>query len=424
MRPTRRLMTGLAVWAGVVGAGIAVTLALSAGGDRAFPHAPPLYGVVEPVLGPRGLAALAVAGLVVLFGPRLAARARWPALLVGSILGAGAWAAALAWVRGTEAFTSPLVHPTEFLASLPLFEAPGPLLRSFTERLGDYTVHVQGHPPGVPLLLWALDRIGLARPGPLAVLVVAAGASSVPAALIAARELADESLARVSAPFLVLAPSALWIATSMDALYLGLGAWCVALVALATGRHGVRSVVLAAGAGVIGAAGLYASYGLAPIGLIVLVVAVVRRRIAPLLVGGGAAAAVGLAFAVAGFSWIEGLRATVDRYEAGIAAMRPYGAFLLVNLAALAVATGPVAAAALAVVRDRGAWLLCGPALVAIVIVNVAGLSRGEVERIWLFFTPWVLVATGGTKRGWARPLLALAAVFALVVGMVVHTKW
>lgn len=103
--------------------------------------------------------------------------------------------------------------------------------------------------------------------------------------------------------------------------------------------------------------------------------------------------------------WFEGLEATRDRYAAGIASSRPYLLFLVINLAALGVAVGPAVAVAIARVRDRTLWVVVGAALAGIAIAGVSGMAKGEVERIWLPFTPWLLVAgVALVPQGGARP--------------------
>ena len=63
------------------------------------------------------------------------------------------------------------------------------------------------------------------------------GALGCVAVLVAVRALAGESLARRAAPFLVLAPAAVWMGTSADAYFAAVAAWAVALLTLAvTGR--------------------------------------------------------------------------------------------------------------------------------------------------------------------------------------------
>ncbi len=55
--------------------------------------------------------------------------------------------------------------------------------------------------------------------------------------------------------------------------------------------------------------------------------------------------------------------------------------------------------------RDPRLWLLVGGGLAAIALADLSGMSKGEVERIWLPFVPWIAVATvvfrGREARGW-----------------------
>ena len=110
-------------------------------------------------------------------------------------------------------------------------------------------------------------------------------------------------------------------------------------------------------------------------------------------VAAAGAAVVFLAFAVAGFSWFEGLRLAHERYYAGVASRRPYDYFLVADVAAFALVVGPAAAVALARLRDRATWILVAAALGALALADVSGMSKAEVERIWLPFAPWVLLA-------------------------------
>ena len=131
------------------------------------------------------------------------------------------------------------------------------------------------------------------------------------------------------------------------------------------------------------------------------------------------------AFALAGFWWFAGLAATRTRYHAGVASRRPYDVFLLVNLAALAIATGPAIAVALARLRDRRLWWLVGGALVAIGIAAITGMSKGEVERIWLPFSVWLLPA-GAALAVSRHPSRWLAAQLAFAIGVqtLVRSPW
>jgi len=56
----------------------------------------------------------------------------------------------------------------------------------------------------------------------------------------------------------------------------------------------------------------------------------------------------------------------------------------------------------------------------------VSGLSKAEVERIWLPFLPWILLATAAlpATTAWMRSLLAVQALVAIAVGVHVDTLW
>ena len=90
------------------------------------------------------------------------------------------------------------------------------------------------------------------------------------------------------------------------------------------------------------------------------------------------------------------------------------------NLAAFALVVGPATAVALPRLRGRGVWLLAGAALVAVALADVSGLSKAEVERIWLPFAPWLLIAAGGLPRRW----LAAQVVLGLALQAGVRSPW
>ncbi len=96
----------------------------------------------------------------------------------------------------------------------------------------------------------------------------------------------------------------------------------------------------------------------------------------------------------------------------------------MANLAAFALALGPAAAAGVARLRLHSLWPLVGGAIVAIAAADVSALSKGEVERIWLPFAPWILLATASlhprARRAWLGGQVALT--LALQIG--VRTRW
>ena len=439
-----RSSIAVAAWFALVGGGaLLLRLEIDAGHHLGL-AAPPLHARVDPVLGAGILLAAGVAGAVAFAGPRLAATRPWRTVLVWATGVAGAWAVSLAAIRGIDRLADPLRAKAEYLAVLPRVDDLGTFLSTFTERIASYPVHVEGHPPGVVVVLWALRSVGAGGAWWAGALFLGVGVSAVAAVLIATRDVAGEMLARRAAPFVVLAPVAIWMATSADALFTGLATWGATLVIVATGRYDRRGDVAAVAGGLLLGAAVMCSYGLALVGLVPLVVARRRRRARPIGLAATGVAIVVLAFLAAGFWWLDGLFATRARYFAGIAARRPYSLFLMVDLAAFSLALGPAVFAGVARLRDSSLWLLVGAALAAVLLADLSGMSKGEVERIWLPFTPWLLLAPaaltfpararvpGPTTPGATTPtvprsvttwLLAQAAL-AIVIETLVLTPW
>ncbi|MGI8754677.1 MAG: hypothetical protein ACR2MB_02225 [Acidimicrobiales bacterium] len=399
--PTDRAAAQAAgVWAVLIVAAVLVGIPLR---RSAKIGAPPLTG---------GLAVpnLAVAVVVLLGGvvlarwlPAWCERVTWRRLLVGAALVAVGWGMSLALVRGPSGLDRGLSTRYEYPAVVDQVDRTGvgPFVDTFTdaEVLASYPIHIQGHPVGAALVFVGLDRIGLGGAIGGAAAMLVASVATVPAVLVAVREVADERLARRAAPFLVLAPAAIWTVTSADALYTAVGALAVLLVVLAT--HGSRPPLARAGFAVAGGVGfglgIHLSYGLAPLVVVAVAVVVAQRRYAVLLGAAVGGAAVVGAFTASGFWWFDGLAATHVRYLAGVASRRSYAYFtLLGNPAALALALGPAAFVAVRLVRDRRLWLLAGAGLAAVAVSDLSGLSKAEVERIWLPFVPWVLVLAAG----------------------------
>jgi hypothetical protein len=401
-------------WGAIVVLGHLLGQALVADDPLVHVNAPPLVGSFDLRLGPSLLPAALLAATVVAAGPRLAERLGFGGLLMATWTTGVAWAVGLAASAGWSAVAAPLSTRYEYLGAVSRVASPGRFLDTFVSTLASYPTHVKGHPPGMVLVLWALDRIGLGGAPAAAALVIGVGALAAPAVLVAVRALGEEDAARHAAPFLALAPAAVWLATSADALFAGVTACGIA--AFAAAKRPVAAFV----AGLVLGSALMLSYGIAPLGLVVLAIAVWRRTWRPLAWAGAGVAAVLATFALAGFWWLDGLQATRTLYEAGIASRRPYADFVWINLAAFALAVGP--AAAVGLTRLRGApALLSVSTLAAVVVADLSGLSRGETERIWLPFVPFVVLAAGATR---SRALLGATAVLGLALQAGVRSPW
>jgi hypothetical protein len=115
----------------------------------------------------------------------------------------------------------------------------------------------------------------------------------------------------------------------------------------------------------------------------------------------------------------------VRRYYQGWAADRPYGYWVWANLACLLLSAGPVIGPALQRMRTKSpaTWLPLA-ATIGIVAADLSGLSKAEVERIWLPYTIWLMPAVAwlpaANRRGW----LIAQAVTALAVNHLLLTNW
>lgn len=381
--------------------------------------APPLIGQFDVRLSLRVLPAIAVAVAVVACGHRVTEKVSWAGLVPLTLAGAAAWAVALAAADGWSALTAPVLNPLDAYRFVPSMGAPGDFLRTFTERIASYPIHIQGHPPGLPLLLNLIQGVG---PGLVAALYIAAGASIAPALLVAARAVSDEKTARAAAPWLVLAPYAVWVATSADALYSGVAAWGIALMVSSGSGDRIR----AGAGGLLFGGALFLTYGAAGLAAIPVLAAIRTRNFKPLLYAGAGTAVVVGAFAAFGFWWFDGLVATRTQYYAGLGGVRPYRYFLIANMAALAIACGPGALKGVLAFKSRVGdgvtWLAVG-ALIAVGVVNLSGLSKGEVERIWLLFYPWIVLGAAAIVRR-RRWWLGVGAASAILVQVLVASPW
>lgn len=419
----------LALWGGLIWWGRTRGLDLLAQGRKIVLPQPPLLGQSGPGLTPRLLIPIAVAVILVIVLPIAARRLSWQHLISVVVAAAVAWAVAVALVDGTGGLTRGLNWSSEYGNDVPVVaDAPGEFLRTFTRDIDRYEVHVRGHPPGMVLTLAAMDRLQLQGSGWEAGLVILGGALGAAGALVAAYEVAGEAAARRAAPFLVVAPAVIWIASSADALFLGVATWSVTLLILAMRRTGRRADLLALAGGLLGGAALMFSYGLALVALVPLAVAIAWRAHRPwraLVLGAVAAGAVLAVFVPFGFWWVTGLFATKHQYDT-LALDRPYSYFVLNNLAAWALVLGPAIFVALTRRNRTGMWWLIGGGLVAVLLADASGLSEGEVERIWLPFTIWVLLAGSafGRRRWEPRFWLGVQAASTVVLVSLVTTQW
>jgi hypothetical protein len=418
-------VVGLVALAAVVGR------KLLAGGVDIFLGWPPLLAEWLPHAGPGTPAAVATAVLVVLNGPELAHRLEWRRLLGVAYAAALAWTMSLAFVDGwRRGVVERLASSQEYLHDVPRVGDVATMLATFTDRIltdqpGHWTTHVGAHPPGTLLVYVGLDRVRLGGGGAAGVLTILVAASACVAVAVALRALGAEDLARRVLPFGVLFPGAVWAGVSADGLFAAVLAWGVALLAVGAAHRGALA---AAAGGMLLGFSLHLSYGLVLGGLVALGVVAATRGWYALAWAFSGACVVALGFAIAGFNWFTGLELTQVIYAQSIAASRPYEYFLWANLAAVAFAIGPAVPVGVRRMAVAPRALPAGPALLALgglaalLAADLSGLSKAEVERIWLPFAVWLMIPCALLPR--TRAWLVAQAGTALAVNHLLITVW
>ncbi len=395
-------------------------------GEDVRVHAPPLHADWGPSID-AGILIPLITGVVLLAGWRLVVeRLSWGWFLVASYVVAWAWPFSLAISHGRDGFARLYERPGEYLYDAVRVQDVGQMMNEFVDRIpyahpDNWHVHVAGHPPGALLTFIGFDRLGLDDPYKVGVVVMSIGATAALGALVAVRVLAGEVWARRAAPWLALAPVAIWMSHG-DAIFMAAGAWGIALLAVAGTRASpVARAAYGTGAGLMLGLCVYLSYGLVLLGLLALAVLWLTRRWSVLPWALGGALVVAAAFTVAGFAWWEAYPVLVERYSAGISRERPYHYWVWANLAAWTFSVGLVTwaglPAALAAVRRREpVAVLVVTGLATILLATLSGMSKAEVERIWMPFTLWILLAGALLPQRWRVPALASQLVIGLAI--------
>ncbi|WP_018603873.1 hypothetical protein [Mycobacterium sp. 155] len=408
----------------------------TAGQIYSFADTAPIFGWWNAHVGWGTVPAIAIAVAAVWWGPTLAQRLPWRALPVTAWAVSCVWAFSLAMIDGWQrGFAGRLTAPHEYLRQVPTITDIPEALRTFSSRIPDHQAdswitHVSGHPPGPLLTFVWLDRIGLGGGAWAGLLCLLAGSSAAAAIVVAARALTDEATARRVAPFVAVAPTAIWIAVSADGYYAGVAAWGIALLALA-----VETTLWAGAAGLLLGWGIFLNYGLVLMALPALAVLLTasdwRAALRVLTPAVAAALAVVAVFLAAGFWWFDGYTLVQQRYWDGIAVNRPFQYWSWANLASVVCAIGLGSVAGIgrlfdvaAIRRQPGLRLVLIAALAAILFADLSMLSKAETERIWLPFTVWLTAAGAFLPPRSARFWLAVNVLGALVLNHVILTNW
>jgi methylthioxylose transferase len=403
-------------------------------------HCFPFYVFPHPELAP-GWALLAVPpALGVTAGVVAMARRQipWPLWLAASAAAAFVLALAVSALGGgPRAWWAPFESAGEYPAGVHLVGAIPSFLRRFPALLPALPTHAQGHPAGAMVFYGLVARI---RPSlaAAAVATVAVGALGAVAAGALARDELGARGGRLAVALWVLSPGVLlYVATSADAVF----ATVLGLAALAAHRGLVRrSWAWTAAGGALLWIGSMLTYSTALLLVFLLVRAVGRLRREPAWVArwaaGTAAVVLGLVAALwltTGYDPVAVARAVHGAYQgAPGSARRPallwipgdllaFGGMLGVPL------LGALAARAVAVVRER-AWASVDAAALAVLLAASGwGFSRGEVERVFQFLVPLVLIPVARQLLDWRARLPVVAALLAaqtLAVQLLFATRW
>ena len=422
--------------------GIVVPLINSTRGElAAFADTAPIFGWWNAHVGWGTVPAILIGVAAVLWGQSLAGRLPWRTVPWVTWAVAAGWAFSLAMIDGWQrGFAGRLTARHEYLREVPTVTDIPEAVRTFSSRILDFQpdswiTHVSGHPPGALLTFVWLDRVGLGGGAWAGLLCLFVGSSAAAAIVVAVRALADEATARAAAPFVAVAPTAIWVAVSADGYFAGVAAWGLALLALAASGTARVPVLAGAGAGLLLGWGIFLNYGVGLIAIpavAVLIAAKDRgsavRACVPAVL---ATLTVVGAFALAGFWWFDGYTLVQERYWQGIALNRPFQYWSWANLASTVCAIGLAGVAGVArafdvaaIKRRAGLNLVVLGALLAILCADLSMLSKAETERIWLPFTVWLIAAAAllpATSRRW---WLALNVTGALLLNHFILTNW
>jgi methylthioxylose transferase len=340
--------------------------------------------------------------VVVLTHRRWWQQASMRALLATTSLLAAAFAVVLAAVDGVDGLVYGAEHKTEYLANLDKVDSAASFVRHFVRDIDAYSVHVRGHPPAFMVLIKWMDTIGLTGVWPVVGLSIIATAVLPVAVLWTVRLVVNEHSMRAAAPWLVVCPSALWMMTSGDAVFTAVAATATALTASAVQASGSGRMLRAGLAGLLLGLLLFLTYlgavFFAIPGFVLLRFATRRWRAS---VTTGVVMAIGIVAVVvlfwwAGFWWYDGVERTKIEYWEGSAQFRRRNYFLVANVAAALAALGPATVFGVARLRRSSMWWLVAAGTLALLVSNFSQYTRGEVERIWLLFYPWIALAAVG----------------------------
>jgi len=403
-------------------------------------HCFPFYVFPHPVLAPGwALVALPVAlGVTVAVVAMARREIVWPVRLAASAAAALVLALAVSALGGgPRAWWAPLDYAGEYPAGAHLVGEIPSFLRRFPGLLPALPTHAQGHPAGAMAFYGLVARVRPGLPAAAAATIAVGALGAVAAGALARDELGARG-GRLAVALWTLSPGVvLYVATSADAVF----ATVLGLAALAAHRGLVRrSWAWTVAGGALLWAGSMLTYAAVLLLVFLLVQAGGRLRAEPgwavCWAAGTAAVVLGLVAALwlaTGYDPLAALRAVHRAYQgAPGSARRPalpwvpgdllaFGGMLGVPLLGALVARGVV------VVRERAWASVDAAALATLLAASSWGFSRGEVERVFQFLVPLVLIPAARQLLDWRARLPVLAALLlaqVLAVQVLFATRW
>ena len=366
-----------------------------------------------------------------------------------------------------------VLRETDYIGGVESVDSPGVFLRDYAELREDLPMHCQTHPPGAILFLWCVDRC--LGPGPIAASLVTIlfVTLSIPAVVGLARLGAGDKPGRLAACFFLLAPNVvLFTATSMDAVFMVPMVWTVYLLFLAVEKRtpedssrlawsrspwflGLLAGLCASIAAMMTfSAALIALWAII-LGLVVLIAK--RDRFPATFTALATALATAILFYVllylgTGYHLLEVLYAATSSHESimsggNYGSVCQYFHLMLGNLVAFLAGSGiPISVLYLCTAKSDLSVLKTKPRgeklsperllnytfLATFFVTLCAPIYTLEVERIWIFWIPFLAIGAvrcldkepDDTVRSTARLAMILLAIQTIVMESFLETLW
>lgn len=387
-----------------------------------FPHAHavnPLYAVLRPVVPNLfSLISFVVLALFVLFIRRALATRTSPLLILLLLtlfsLGLNL---SVAMVRGPEAVAAPFMRPQEYYSEVAQVNNPVSFIADYPLLSKSFvSIHGRVHPPGPILLLWLVSRLATGTLTAALAVIVIGSLAVVPVYLLIREMFPGQKTTVVCSAFYLLTPSIImFTATSMNAVFSFLAAWLFYFtVKLIRSEFSLRcSLAL----GIILTISAFFTFdqvfaflfcGLAALFFLLSMrnwAKLVNVMLIPVVF-----VVLNLALYVfTGYNLIEVIRSTFGYYREDVAEMvKTYGSqsvstpyWLLGNPVAFLIFLGLPTLLLLvkgipeflrSVRGDLAIKAVAFASLATLLAVNVPGLYKGEVERIWMYLVPLAII--------------------------------